>query len=91
MWLQRAPRNAPSMTIYKTFLLRGYFPKELPPSFFTDIFAQYATTKKGSKMLAAYARRRNSRSALHIAWPFQVQSSAISGSLIRLPLPTLPG
>jgi hypothetical protein len=55
MWLQRAPRNAPSMTIYKTFLLRGYFPKELPPSFFTDIFAQYATTKKGSKMLAAYA------------------------------------
>ncbi len=34
-------------TIYGTLLARGYFPKELPPAFFTDDFARYATSKLG--------------------------------------------
>jgi hypothetical protein len=35
-------RNA--MSIYGTLLARGYFSKELPPAFFADLFARYATT-----------------------------------------------
>lgn len=42
------------MTIYRTLLTRGYFPKELPPAFFTEQFAAYATTKSGRQILAAY-------------------------------------
>lgn len=43
------------MTIYRSFLARGYFPKELPPAFFTEQFAKYATTKGGRAKIAAYA------------------------------------
>jgi hypothetical protein len=35
------------VTIYQSFLERGYFPKELPPAFFTESFARYATTRPG--------------------------------------------
>jgi hypothetical protein len=42
------------LTILQTLLARGYFPKELPPSFYTDQFAKYATTKKGRERLALY-------------------------------------
>ena len=40
------------MTIYRTLLSRGYFPKELPPSFFTESFAAYASSAPGRKLLA---------------------------------------
>jgi hypothetical protein len=42
------------MTIYRNLLTRGYFPKELPPSFFTEQFAQYATSKLGRAALKNY-------------------------------------
>ncbi len=42
------------MTIYSTLISRGYFPKELPPSFFTEVFAHYATTKGGRAALESY-------------------------------------
>ena len=42
------------MTIYATLLGRGYFPKELPPSFFTEEFARYATTVSGRATLKDY-------------------------------------
>lgn len=42
------------MTIYQTLLARGYFPKELPPNFFTEQFAQYATSKIGRGVINAY-------------------------------------
>jgi hypothetical protein len=42
-------------TIYGTLLARGYFPKELPPAFFTDDFARYATSKLGRAALSTYA------------------------------------
>jgi|SRR5271165_4231515 len=42
------------MTIFQTLLMRGHFPKELPPAFFTEQFARYATTKDGRKTLASY-------------------------------------
>lgn len=42
------------MTIYRSLLTRGYFPKELPPSFFTEQFAQYATSKAGRAVLGNY-------------------------------------
>jgi hypothetical protein len=43
-----------SLTIYQTLLTRGYFPKELPPAFFTEQFARYATTKVGRSTLMKY-------------------------------------
>jgi hypothetical protein len=43
-----------ALTILQTLLARGYFPKELPPSFHTDQFAKYATTKKGRERIALY-------------------------------------
>jgi hypothetical protein len=38
-------------TIYRTLLARGYFPKELPPTFISEHFAQYATSKLGRATL----------------------------------------
>ena len=43
-----------TVTILQTLLARGYFPKELPPAFFTEQFAAYATTQSGRQTLAAY-------------------------------------
>jgi hypothetical protein len=43
-----------AMTIYVTLLTRGHFPKELPPAFFTEQFAQYATTKNGRATISNY-------------------------------------
>ena len=42
------------MTILGTLLARGYFPKELPPFFFTSDFARYATSRAGRRVLSAY-------------------------------------
>jgi hypothetical protein len=42
------------VTIYRTLLSSGYFPKELPPAFFTAQFAGYAASGKGRKTLKAY-------------------------------------
>jgi len=42
-------------TIYVTLLGRGYFPKELPPAFFTQDFARYATSQLGRVALTTYA------------------------------------
>jgi hypothetical protein len=42
------------MSVYGTLLARGYFPKELPPAFFTDLFARYATSKAGRAVLDKY-------------------------------------
>ena len=35
-------------------MTRGYFPKELPPAFFTERFGKYANTKSGRQILANY-------------------------------------
>jgi len=42
------------MTILGTLLARGYFPKELPPFFFTSDFARYATSRAGRRVLSTY-------------------------------------
>src|SRR5262245_45796043 len=42
------------MTIYRTLLERGYFPKELPPAFSTEDFSRYATSKKGRGIIDGY-------------------------------------
>ena len=47
------------MTIYSTLLKRGYFPKELPPSFYTELFSSFATTKTGREVLDAYKPPEN--------------------------------
>ena len=39
------------MTIYRRLLSRGYFPKELPPAFFTEAFAAYAVSAPGRQTL----------------------------------------
>ena len=47
------------MTIYQSLLARGYFPKELPPAFFTEQFAQFAKTKTGHAVIAKYRPAEN--------------------------------
>jgi hypothetical protein len=47
------------MTIYRTLIEKGYFPKELPPAFSTRQFASYAVTKRGRGLLQAYKPRHN--------------------------------
>lgn len=42
------------MTIFAELLARGYFPKELPPAFFTDDFSRYARTIVGRSTLKSY-------------------------------------
>jgi hypothetical protein len=42
------------MTVYQSLLTRGYFPKELPPAFFTESFAKFATTKTGRIAVSSY-------------------------------------
>jgi hypothetical protein len=46
--------NAAIVTIYSTLIAHGDFPKELPPSLFTEVFAKYAMTKNGRKTLENY-------------------------------------
>ena len=41
-------------TIYTNLLAKGYFPKELPPHFFTELFARFAATKRGRATLKRY-------------------------------------
>ncbi len=47
-------RKPNALTILQTLLTRGYFPKELPPSFYTEQFGKYASTKKGRHALDIY-------------------------------------
>lgn len=42
------------MTIYATFLSRGYFPKELPPAFSTEDFSRFARTAAGRALITSY-------------------------------------
>ena len=42
------------MTIYATFLSRGYFPKELPPAFSSEDFSRFARTAAGRALIASY-------------------------------------
>lgn len=42
------------MTVKATLIARGYLPKELPPSFFSDQFAAFACSKGGRTLLAAH-------------------------------------
>src|SRR4051794_37564103 len=46
--------GAIELTILHTILRRGFFPKELPPAFYTELFAEYAQTKPGRQILATY-------------------------------------
>ena len=38
----------------EAILKRGYFPKELPPAFYSNRFAKYACSKRGRALLDAY-------------------------------------
>jgi len=42
------------VTIKATLLARGYLPKELPPSFYSDAFAVFASSKSGRTLIAAH-------------------------------------
>lgn len=59
-WYSRLPKRSlgnwkQPMTIYHSLLARGYFPKELPPAFFTESFAKYAATRHGRATIKAYS------------------------------------
>jgi hypothetical protein len=56
-------------------LTRGYFPKELPPNFYSEQFAKYATSATGRATLAAYQPVSNSTECLvhNLALPGQAR------------------
>ena len=53
------PSNEGVVTIYSTLLSQGYFPKELPPAFFTEDFSDFARTGLGRTALQSYAPQDN--------------------------------
>lgn len=55
LWVLQVRLGPATMTIYGQLLSRGYFPKELPPAFFTEDFSAYARTVAGRAALANYA------------------------------------
>ena len=57
------------MTIYRTLLSRGYFPKELPPAFYTEGFAQYASSAPGRQLLNSVAPTFTNCVAFRLARP----------------------
>ena len=72
------------MTIYRTLLSRGYFPKELPPAFFTEGFAAYASSATGRQILDAIAAR--SRSTDCVA--FRLARPGAVGRELAIPHPS---
>lgn len=72
------------MTISRSLLERGYFPKELPPAFFTEGFAAYASTKKGKALLDGYKASGNSTDCV----VFDLALPGLARRPLRIPHPT---
>ena len=70
------------MTIYRTLLSRGYFPKELPPAFYTDGFAKYASSALGRQLLDETAAKSTN------CVPFQLARPGIVGRELAIPHPS---
>lgn len=71
------------MTIYKNLLSRGYFPKELPPSFFADHFSAYATSKVGRAELKKYKPAGNFTECVS----YSLALPGLNKRLLRIPHP----
>lgn len=71
------------MTIYKNLLARGYLPKELPPSFFSDHFAAYATSKAGRAVLSSYKPSDNFTECVS----YRLALPGLNHRLLRIPHP----
>ncbi|MFO0643816.1 MAG: RNA-directed DNA polymerase [Polyangiaceae bacterium] len=72
------------MTIYRTLLAKGYLPKELPPSFHSESFAQYASTQAGRAALQAY--RSQHRATECVTYTLALPSS--DQRILRIPHPS---
>jgi hypothetical protein len=71
------------MTILGTLLARGYFPKELPPAFFTEHFAKYAGTKAGRSTLSNYKPSDNYTECVK----YQLARPGLDRRELRIPHP----
>ena len=71
------------MSIFSTLLARGYFPKELPPAFFTEQFAKYAATKSGRSMIANYKPSDNYTECVK----YQLARPGLDRRELRIPHP----
>jgi hypothetical protein len=71
------------MSIYDTLLARGYFPKELPPAFFTAVFAKYATTKHGRSSISNYKPTGNFTECVK----YQLARPGLDRRELRIPHP----
>lgn len=71
------------MAKYRTLLSRGYFPKELPPHFYSEPFAKYATTHNGRAMLASY--KPDNMTTQSVAYTLAQPGS--NGRELRIPHP----
>ena len=71
------------MTILSTLLSRGYFPKELPPAFFTDQFSKYAVAKSGREVVSAYKATDNYTECVK----YQLARPGLDRRELRIPHP----
>ena len=72
------------MTILGTFLARGYFPKELPPAFFSQSScARYAITKNGRSIISQYKPSDNFTECVK----YQLARPGLDRRELRIPHP----
>jgi hypothetical protein len=72
-----------SLTIYHSLLTRGYFPKELPPAFFTDMFGRYATSAQGRSVIKNYKPSDNFTECMK----YQLARPGLERRELRIPHP----
>jgi len=71
------------MSISGTLLARGYFPKELPPAFFTEQFARYAATRNGRFAISKYKPSNNFTECVK----YQLARPGLDRRELRIPHP----
>lgn len=72
------------MSIYRNLLTRGYLPKELPPSFYSDDFAKYASTRDGREALTEFHQRHPSTECCD----YTLALPSTEHRLLRIPHPS---
>jgi hypothetical protein len=71
------------VTILSDILAKGYFPKELPPAFFSEQFSRYACTRHGRSVIQAYKPSSGSTECVN----YQLALPGLRRRSLRVPHP----
>jgi len=72
-----------AVTVYQALLAKGYFPRELPPAFFTERFAEYAASRAGASTISKYKPADNYTECVR----FQLARPGLDRRELRIPHP----